>query len=175
MLRAPRPFRGLLLTTLLAAPFRQVSIIRARVVLFISFLTLAGASAAGASTGAASRIRSVYGAVLNAEYFGPASGVCSHLSRSGVRSYTSGGKASCARAFIDQQRTLTTTTKNVDNTGYTPTQWQQVVSTVMANLRVKVHGKRARVTGGQSGIAGKTLVDVKGRWLFVTAPPSVGP
>lgn len=149
---------------------------RTRLALALCVLGLAFTSAAQASTRAAARVRAVYRTVLTAEYFGPASGVCAHLTAAAVRSFTAGGMGTCRRAFAETQHTLRRKAKNVDNAGYTPTQWHQVVETAMANLRVRVHGTRATAVGGQAGIPGRTkLVDIGGRWLLDSYPPSVGP
>lgn len=136
----------------------------------------AGAGAAEASSGAVTQVRAVYRTVLTAEYFGPASAMCSHLTAAGVKSFTAGGAGTCTHAFAEQQHVLKHKTKGVDDSGYTAAQWRQVVSTVMAHLKVTVHGSHASAIGGESGIPGRTtLVKVKGAWLFSSYPPSVQP
>lgn len=149
---------------------------RTRLALALCVLGLAFTSAAHASTRAAVRVRAVYRTVLTAEYFGPASGVCSHLTSQGIKSFTAGGMGTCRRAFADIQRALRRKARNVDTAGYTPTQWNQAVQTAMANLRVRVRGTRATAVGGQAGIPGRTrLVEIGGRWLVNSYPPSIGP
>ena len=131
---------------------------------------------AGAVTGGVSEVRSVYRSVLTAEYFGPASAVCDRLTASGVRSFTAGGYSDCAAAFRAMQHTLRHRTRGVDDSGFTPSRWRAEVSTVMAHLRVTVHGTRASATGGQSGIPGRTtLVLSSGRWKFSSYPPTIQP
>jgi hypothetical protein len=138
--------------------------------------TASAAATAEASGTAVSQIRSVYRTVLNAEYFGPASGECSHLTAAAVKSFTAGGPATCTKAFDEQEHVLRHKTRGVDDSGYTANQWRQVVSSVMAHLKVSVHGARASAIGGQSGIPGKTtLVEISGTWLFNSYPPSIQP
>ncbi len=139
----------------------------------IGALSATGASAAAES--AVAQVKAVYGEVLLAEYFGPASAVCSELTASGVRSFTAGGASSCTKAFDQQQHVLRHKTKGVDNSGFTPTQWRQRVASVLAHLTVTVHGSNASAIG-PSGIPGRTtLVKLNGRWLFSSYPPSVQP
>jgi hypothetical protein len=146
--------------------------VRERLAIAAVILVLAGSAVAQASSGAVVRIRAVYRAVLTAEYFGPADAVCSRLATAAVRSFTSGGRMSCRHAFREAQRTLTNKSKNIDNTGYTRAEWRGVITTVMAHLKVRVHGRHATATGGP----GQTkLVRVGGRWLVNSYPPSVGP
>src|ERR1700690_950741 len=121
-----------------------------------------GATAAEASGGATAQVRSVYQSVLSAEYFGPASAVCSRLTAAGVKSFTAGGAGTCQNAFAQEQHVLRHKTKGVDDSGYTAAQWRSVVKSVMAHLKVSVHGSHASAIGGESGIPGKTtLVEVK--------------
>ncbi|HEY5318851.1 MAG TPA: hypothetical protein VIJ20_12755 [Solirubrobacteraceae bacterium] len=134
------------------------------------------AAAAQASSPAVTAVRAVYRTVLTAEYFGPGSAVCSHLTAAGVKSFTAGGAGTCKHAFQQQQQQhmLKHKIKDDDNSGYTPTQWRQEVSFVMAHLKVSVHGAHASAIGGESGIPGRTtLVEVGGKWLFSSYPPSV--
>ena len=147
-----------------------------RFVIALCVLGLTFASVAQASTRAVLRVRAVYRTVLTAEYFGPASGVCSHLTDAAVRSFTSGGLGTCRRAFAEVQHTLRRKARNVDNAGYTPNQWHEVVAAAMSDLNVHVHGARATAIGGQTGIQRRIrLVQVGGRWLLNSTPPSVGP
>jgi hypothetical protein len=151
---------------------------RVRVTVVAVMCCLAGSAGAEASSTAVTHIRAVYRAVLTAEYFGPASAVCSHLTAAGAKSFTAGGPGpiTCVGAFQQEQRVLMHKTEGVDDSGYSPAQWRGVVASVMAHLKVTAHGKRATAIGGQSGIPGQTtLVDVKGKWLFSSYPPSVGP
>jgi hypothetical protein len=135
-----------------------------------------GAAVAVASSPAVIQVRAVYQTVLSAEYFGPESAVCSHLNAAGVRSFTAGGAGTCSHAFTQQQHVLKHKTKGIDDSGYTAAQWRQVVSSVMAHLKVTVRGSHASAIGGQSGIPGRsTLVKVNGAWLFSSYPPSIGP
>lgn len=135
----------------------------------------AGASASASGTSAVAQVREVYRQVLSAEYFGPASAVCSRLTASGVRSYTAGGEPNCPAAFKSQQHILRHKTRGVDDSGYTPRQWRAEVNTVMAHLEVSVHGSRSSAIG-LSGIPGRTtLVKVDGLWKFSSYPPSVEP
>jgi hypothetical protein len=128
---------------------------------------------AGAAASSATQVRSVYRAVLSAEYFGPSSAVCGRLSASGRASFTAGGGGTCSHAFATQQHVLRHKVPGVDDSGYTPAQWRQVVDQVMAALKVTVNGSTASAIG-PSGIPGRTrLVTVGGRWLFTTYPPSV--
>ncbi|MEA2197340.1 MAG: hypothetical protein QOJ25_1391 [Solirubrobacteraceae bacterium] len=145
---------------------------RARLALAAIVLVLIGSAVAQASGGAVTRIRAVYRAVLTAEYFGPARAVCSHLTRAGVRSFTAGRTTTCGQAFREAQRTLTHKSKNVDNAGYTRAEWRAVITTAMAHLKVRIHGRHATATGGP----GQTkLVNIDNRWLVDSYPPSVGP
>jgi hypothetical protein len=140
----------------------------------LALLLAASCSAAAASSSAVEQVRAVYRAVLTAEYFGPASGVCSHLTPAGVRSFTAGGAGSCTHAFDQQQRILRHKTEDVDDSGYTAAQWRKVVNSVMGQLKVTVHGTHAAAIGGDSGIPGMTtLVSVTGNWLFNSYPPSI--
>jgi hypothetical protein len=132
--------------------------------------------AAAAPSTVVARIVSVYQTVLNGEYFGPASAVCSHLTAQGVKSYTAGSGGSCAHAFAQAQRVLTHKTRGVDDSGYTPSEWRQIVGGIVEGLRVTVHGHTAIAGAGPSGIpSATTLVEVKGRWLFNVYPPSIEP
>jgi hypothetical protein len=153
---------------------------RARVTIIGALLVLTtaavGAQEAAASTNAVTQVRAVYRSVLTAEYFGPASGVCSHLTAAGVRSFTAGGAGSCRHAFDQEQHILRNKTKGVDDSGYTAVQWRQVVNSVMGHLKVSVHGSHAMAIGESSGIPGQTtLVRVAGEWLFNSYPPSIQP
>ena len=129
---------------------------------------------AAAATTAVAQVRAVYRSVLTAEYFGPAAGVCSHLTAAGVTSYTAGGTESCAHAFRQDQHVLTHKTKGLDQSGYTPAQWRREVNVVMGELKVSVTGSHASVIGTHSGIPGRTtLVKVGAVWAFSSYPPSV--
>jgi len=135
--------------------------------------SVAAASGAPASIGAATQIRAVYRTVLTAEYFGPASAVCLHLTAAGVMSFTATG-GTCLHAFDQEQHVLKHKVKDDDNSGYTAAQWRTEVKFVMAHLKVSVHGSHATAIGGESGIPGQTtLVKVGGKWLFNSYPPSV--
>jgi hypothetical protein len=137
---------------------------------------LASVPAAQASPSAVAQVKTLYRAVLSAEYFGPASEVCSHLTAAGVAAFTAGGAGTCIKAFDQQQHFLRHKTRGVDDSGYTPAQWRAVVKSVLAHLDVTVHGKSASAIGGQSGLPGETkLVKVKGHWLFNSYPPSIEP
>jgi hypothetical protein len=130
---------------------------------------------AGASTRPVTQVRAVYRKVLTAEYFGPASAVCSRLAPSGKRSFTV-GYPSCFAAFKAQQHVLRHKTPGIDNSGYTPRQWRRTVRSVMAHLRVRVHGAHAAAIGGESGIPGRTTLVKRSRgWLFTSYPPSIQP
>jgi hypothetical protein len=136
-------------------------------------LTGSGALPAAAAASPLSQVRTVYRSVLEAEYFGPASGVCSRLTASGRASFTAGGGGTCAHAFAAQQHVLRHKVPDVDDSGFTPTQWRGEVDQVMATLKVTVHGSTASAIG-PSGIPGRTvLVRVAGRWMFTTYPPSI--
>jgi hypothetical protein len=132
------------------------------------------ASAGGATTGAAAQVRDVYRAVLLAEYFGPANGVCSRLTAGGVKAFTAlAGGTSCSAAFARVQHGLRHKIPDDDDSGYTARGWRQDVNFVMAGLKLSTRGDRASAIG-PSGIPGKTeLVKVGGRWLFSSDPPSV--
>ena len=124
----------------------------------------------------ATQVRALYRAVLTAEYFGPASAVCSKLTPAGERSFTAGGFSSCTAAFKAMQHTLRHRTAGVDDSGFTPGQWRAEVTTVMNHLRVTVHGTRASVIGTQSGIPGRTtLVREPAGWRFSSYPPTIQP
>ena len=139
-------------------------------------IAVVAAAPAAASGGAVTQIRSVYRTVFTAEYFGPASAVCSHLTAAGVKSFTAPDGITCTKAFDEQQHVLKHKTKGVDDSGYTAAQWLRVVKEVMAHLKVSVHGTHATAIGGQSGIPGQTkLVKLKGKWLFNSFPPSIQP
>jgi hypothetical protein len=129
--------------------------------------------AAQATPSAATQIKTLYKSVMLAEYFGPESAVCSHLTTSGVKAYT-GGLASCAKTFSEVQHTLRHKTKDVDDSGYTAGQWRTVVAQVLHTLKVKVSGSHATATDGGSGIPAPTkLTLVGGSWTFSSAPPSI--
>jgi hypothetical protein len=128
---------------------------------------------ADAATGPRAEVRAVYRSVLLAEYFGPASAVCSRLTARGVKSFTAGGQGTCTHAFDEQRSVLRHKTRGVDDSGFTPRSWRTVVAQVMAQLRLSVHGAHATAIG-PSGIPGQTsLVKVNGRWLFNSYPPSI--
>ena len=151
---------------------------RALITTFV--LAVAAVAATGAvaeaSSSAVTQVRAVYRAVFTAEYFGPASAVCSALTATGVKSFTAGGTGTCQQTFAEEQHVLRHKTKDVDDSGYTAAQWREVVSSVMAHLKVSIHGTRASAIGGESGIPGKTtLVEVSGKWLFNSFPPSIQP
>jgi hypothetical protein len=153
---------------------------RARVTIIAALLVLTpaavGAEAAAGSTDAVAQVRAVYRSVLTAEYFGPASGECSHLTAAGVRSFTAGGAGSCRHAFDEQQHVLRHKMKGVDDSGYTAAQWRQVVNSVMGHLKVSVRGSHATAIGDGSGIPGQTtLVRIDSKWLFNSYPPSIQP
>jgi hypothetical protein len=148
-----------------------------RVTIAAFVLALATAAAGGvvadAATGARAQVRAVYRSVLTAEYFGPASAVCSRLSASGVKSFTAGGQASCTHAFDQQRHVLRHKIRGVDDSGFTARGWRQTVDQVMAHLKVSIHGKHATAIG-PSGIPGQTrLVKVNRGWLFTSYPPSI--
>jgi len=149
--------------------------IRATAVAAALALTLgAGVGVASASSGAVTQVRAVYRTVLSAEYFGPASAVCSHLTAAGVKSFTAGGAGTCTHAFDQEQHVLRHKTKDVDDSGYTAAEWRMEVNFVMDHLKVTVHGSHATAIGSESGIPGQTtLVKVAGKWLFNSYPPSV--
>jgi hypothetical protein len=139
----------------------------------ILWLVAVGMTPAGATASPLTQVRSVYRTVLTAEYFGPSSAVCGRLTSSGRASFTAGGGGTCPHAFITQQHVLRHKVPGVDDSGYTPAQWRQVVDQVMAALKVTVTGSTGSAIG-PSGIPGRTrLVKVGGRWLFTTYPPSV--
>jgi hypothetical protein len=128
---------------------------------------------AGATTNAVSHVRAVYRSVLNAEYFGPASAVCSRLTASGLKSFTAGGQGTCRHAFDVQQHVLRHKIRGIDDSGFTTRQWREEVSQVMRTLKLTVHGTHASAIG-PSGIPGKTtLIEIDGSWLFSSYPPSI--
>jgi hypothetical protein len=131
--------------------------------------------AAAASSTPAAQIKAVYRTVLSAEYFGPASRVCSHLTAAAQKTFAKDfGASSCTRAVQEGQHTLQHKVPGNDNSGYTPGQWRTEVSSVIAALKVTVHGSHASAIGGDSGIPGRTtLVLVGGQWEFSGLPPSV--
>ncbi len=134
-----------------------------------------GGGAASAASPSSARIRAVYRSVLTAEYFGPASTVCSRLTARGVHSFTAGGQGTCRHAFDALQNVLRHKTPGVDDSGFTAPEWRTEVSDVMAHLTLSVHGVHAAAIG-PSGIPGRsTLVKVNGRWLFSSYPPSIEP
>ncbi|HEY5197880.1 MAG TPA: hypothetical protein VIJ51_12725 [Solirubrobacteraceae bacterium] len=129
---------------------------------------------AQASASSLSQVRTVYRGVLTAEYFGPSSGVCGRLSASGRASFTAGGGGTCAHVFATEQHVLRHKVPGVDDSGYTATQWRQVVDQVMAMLTVTLHGATKASAIGPSGIPGRThLVKTGGRWLFTSYPPTI--
>jgi hypothetical protein len=113
-------------------------------------------------------VRAVYRKVLTAEYFGPASAVCSRLTATGVRSFTA-GSGTCTRAFDQQQHVLEHKTPDDDNSGYSASGYRQVVNSFMAHLTVTITGSRAIATA-QSGLGPARLVRVDGHWLFNLCP-----
>ncbi len=155
---------------------RTVSFRRTITVLTVALVWAVVASGAADATGAgATQVRAVYRSVLNAEYFGPASVLCSRLTASGLKSFTAGGQGTCLRAFDAQQHVLRHKTRGVDSSGFTARQWRAEVTEVMGMLKVVVHGTRASAIG-PSGIPGKTtLVEIGGKWLFSSYPPSIEP
>jgi hypothetical protein len=137
-------------------------------------VAMSGATASAAS-GSSPQIRAVYRSVLTAEYFGPASAVCSRLTASGVNSFTAGGQGTCRHAFHALQNVLRHKTPGVDDSGFTAREWRIEVAQVMAHLKLSIHGAHATAIG-PSGIPGQTtLVRVTGRWLFSSYPPSIEP
>ena len=68
------------------------------------------------------------GSVLTAEYFGPASAVCSRLTASGVNSFTAGGQGTCRHAFDAVQSVLRHKTPGVDDSGFTAREWRKEVA-----------------------------------------------
>jgi hypothetical protein len=160
--------------TAFATPMRRQALLLATAV--VACVALVSSAQANASSGPARQVRTVYREVLTAEYFGPASAVCSRLAASGRRAFTAGGARNCVAAFEAQQHILKHKTRGIDNSGYTPTQWRRIVNRVMTHLIVRVHGSRASAVGGQSGIPGKTTLIRRSRgWLFTSYPPSIQP
>jgi hypothetical protein len=140
----------------------------------VGTVAMSGATASAAS-GSSSQIRAVYRSVLAAEYFGPASAVCSRLTVSGVKWFTAGGQGTCRHAFDDLQNVLRHKTPVDDESGFTAREWRMEVAQVMAHLKLSIHGAHATAIG-PSGIPGQTtLVRVNGRWLFTSYPPSIEP
>lgn len=138
-------------------------------------VTTGGVADAVTGTGARAEVRAVYRSVLTAEYFGPASAVCSRLTARGVKSFTAGGQGTCAHAFDEQRSVLRHKMPGVDDSGFTPRAWRAVVDQVMAHLRWSVHGTHATAIG-PGGIPGQTsLVKLNGRWLINSYPPSIQP
>jgi hypothetical protein len=136
-------------------------------------VAIAAALPPAAAASSLTQVRSVYRSVLTAEYFGPASTVCSRLTATGRASFEAGGGGTCAHAFALQQHVLRHRVPGVDDSGYSPTAWRQVVAEVVAALKITVHGARASAIG-PSGIPGLTRLEkVGGRWLFTTYPPSI--
>jgi hypothetical protein len=128
-----------------------------------------------ASPTAASQIKSVFQTVLTAEYFGPASSVCSHLTAKGVAEWTSypGNGHTCIQAFDLLRHDLTHRIAGDENSGYSTRQWRSVVHEIVSTLTVSVHGESGTAVG-QSGIPGETaLVDINGHWTFNSPPPIV--
>jgi hypothetical protein len=163
------------------APTKHI-VHRSRIAMIAAALLLGvsvGASAANASSNtpasAVAQIKSVYRAVLSAEYFGPASELCSNLTAKGLAQFTTAaGGGSCLHAFDELRHALTNKIPDEDNTGYTPSQWRGLVVEILDHLKVTVHGTHATAIGGESGIPGQTaLVDKNGHWLFNDFPPSV--
>lgn len=144
------------------------------VAIALATIAMTCATASGAS-GPGAQVRAVYRSVLTAEYFGPASAVCSRLTASGVKSFTAGGEGTCRHAFNDLQHVLRHKTPGVDDSGFTAREWRVEVAEVMARLKLSIHGTRATAIG-PSGIPGQTtVVRVNGRWLFSSYPPSIEP
>jgi hypothetical protein len=128
----------------------------------------ASAPAEAAADAPAPQVRAVYRKVLTAEYFGPASAVCSSLTAKGVRSFTA-GRETCTRAFDAQQHVLKHKTPGDDDSGYSASGWRQLVNSFMAHLTVTITGSRATATA-QYGLGAAQLVRVDGRWLFDLCP-----
>lgn len=126
------------------------------------------APAEAAADARAPQVRALYRKVLTAEYFGPASAVCSSLTAAGVRSFT-GGRGSCTRTFDEQQHVLEHKTPGDDDSGLSPSAWRALVSSFMAHLTVTIKGSRATATA-QYGLGATTLTRVKGQWLFDVCP-----
>ena len=130
---------------------------------------------ASAVSGSSPQIRALYRSVLTAEYFGPASAVCSRLTISGVSSFTAGGQGTCRHAFDALQNVLRHKTPGVDDSGFSARAWRIEVAQVMAHLKLSIQGAHATAIG-PSGIPGQTtLVRINGRWLFSGYPPSIEP
>jgi hypothetical protein len=126
--------------------------------------------AAAASPAAA--IRAVYGTVLTAEYFGPASAVCGNLTAAGIRAFTTVPGQSCTAAYDQLHHTLHHKQPDNDNSGYTAKAYRSTAATFMANLKISVRGTRASVHG-PSGLGPSKLVEVGGHWRFSAYPPTV--
>jgi hypothetical protein len=126
------------------------------------------APAEAAADAPAPAVRAVYRKVLTAEYFGPASAVCSRLTDRGARSFTA-GRETCTRAFDQQQHVLKHKTPYDDNSGYSASGYRQVVNSFMAHLTVTITGSRATATA-QSGLGVAQLVRVDRHWLFDLCP-----
>jgi hypothetical protein len=143
--------------------------------LVLAVSTGVATAAAHTPAPAVTQIKSVYRAVLTAEYFGPASELCSNLTRRAVKYFTLGDPGhGCVYVFKKQQHALTHKIPDEDDTGYSPTQWRGLVVEILDHLKVTVHGTHATAIGGDSGIPGQTdLVEVNGRWLFNDYPPSI--
>lgn len=155
---------------------RTVTIRRTITALTLALVCSAVAVGAAAAAGsAASQVRAVYRTVLNAEYFGPERAVCSRLTHSGLQSFTAGGAGTCRHAFDQQQHVLRHKVRGIDDSGFTARQWRAEVNQVMKTLKLTVHGTHATAIG-PSGIPGQTtLVEVNGKWLFSSYPPSIQP
>ncbi len=119
-------------------------------------VAMSGATASAAS-GSSPQIRAVYRSVLTAEYFGPASAVCSRLTASGVNSFTAGGQGTCRHAFDALQDVLRHKTPGVDDSGFTAREWHMEVAQVMAHLKLIIHGAHATAIG-PSGIPCQTTL-----------------
>jgi ribulose kinase len=118
-------------------------------------------------------IRAVYGTVLTAEYFGPASAVCGNLTAAGMRAFTAAEPGqSCTAAYDRLHHTLHHKQPDNDNSGYTAKAYRSTVATFMAKLKISVHGMRASVHG-PSGLGPSKLVEVGGHWRFSAYPPTV--
>jgi hypothetical protein len=142
--------------------------------ILVAALTAVAALPAAAGATELTQVRTVYRGVLNAEYFGPAAGVCSRLTATGLASFAAGGGGPCPKAFAAEQKVLRHKVPGLDDSGYTPTQWREVVDQLMAGLKVTLHGRAKASAIGPSGIPGLThLAKVGGRWMFTSYPPSV--
>ena len=100
------------------------------------------------------QVRPSTGACSRPSTSGRRSALCGRLTAHGRAAFTAGGGGSCTQAFAAQQRVLRHKVPGVDDSGYTPAQWREVVDQVMAALQVTSAERGPRRSGRRGSPAG---------------------